>query len=141
MAWEKVQRGLSAPKKGLEADVECILVKSLKLIPDSDEIKVVEWFACYEWKAREFKWQEERWVGLVAKKLGGKALEAYDTMSVQDMEDFEEFKADNLRTYKLRPKIYRLQFRNGRKGVGDSYIDCARYVEQVFKRWIASEQV
>lgn len=74
------------------------VVRSLQLIPDFDEQKVAEWFARSE-KTREFSWSHERWVGLVAKKLKGKALEAYDKMSVRDTEDYEEFKADILPAY------------------------------------------
>ena len=55
------------------------------MIPDFDDQKIGEWFARFE-KARELKWSPERWVGLVANKLKGKALEAYDKMSVRDTE-------------------------------------------------------
>lgn len=106
------------------------MVRSLQLIPDSDKQKVNKWFAGLEKKAREFKWSPDRWVGLLANKLKGKALEAYNKMSVRDTWDYEEFKkAHSLRAYELRPEAYRLQFRGGRKRSGDSYLACARHLD------------
>ncbi len=52
--------------------------------------------------------------------LKGKALEVYDRMSVEDLEDYEEFKVDILRAYELQPEAYRLQFRGGKKRPNDS---------------------
>ena len=79
-------------------------------------------------------------MGLVANMLKGKALDVYDRMSVDDLEDYEDFKADILRAYELRPEAYRLQFRNSKKRPGDSYLECARYVEESFEKWLASER-
>ena len=114
------------------------MVRSLHLIPDFDEQKVAEWFRRFEKKAAEFGWPEERWVGLVANKLKGKVLEVYDNMSVADLNVYEDFKADILRAYELRPETYCLKFRDGKKRPGDSYLECARHLEQAFKRWTAS---
>ena len=84
---EKIEHGLITPNtgggEGGEWGVERSLVRSLQLIPDFDEERVSEWFIRFEKKAREFKWPRERWIGLVANKLMGKALEAYDKMSLE----------------------------------------------------------
>lgn len=137
---EKLKRGLlvSTEEGG---GVERTMVRSLQLIPDFDEERVSDWFSRFEKKAHEFSWPEERWVGLVANKLKGKALEAYDKMSVRDLADYFEFKADILRAYELRPEAYRLKFRGGKKRASDSYQDCARFLEQTFERWVMSEGV
>ena len=55
--------------------VERQMVRSLQLIPDFNEQKVAEWFRKFEKAAAEFGWPEERWIGLVANKLKGRALE------------------------------------------------------------------
>lgn len=47
--------------------------------------------------------------------LHGIALGAYGKMSPQDIEVYEEFKADILQAYELRPEAYRLQFNGGKK--------------------------
>ncbi|MPC78309.1 hypothetical protein E2C01_072793 [Portunus trituberculatus] len=75
------------PSRGGEGEVtaESQIVRSLKLIPDFDESRV----------------------GLVANKLTGKALHVYDRMVVADLEKYEEFMADILRAYELRPEAYR----------------------------------
>ena len=62
-------------------------------------------------------------------------------MSVEDVESYADFKADILRAYELRPEAYRLKFRGGKKRPGDSYLECARHLEQSFKRWTMSERV
>ncbi len=49
--------------------------------------------------------------------LKGKAIEVYDRMSVEDLEDYEEFKADILRVYELRSEACRLQFRRHKKSL------------------------
>ena len=79
------------------------MVRSLNLIHDFGEEKVTDWFRRFE-KTKEFNWPQERWIRLVANKLKGKALEAYDKMSVDDLEDYEESKTDILRAYELRPE-------------------------------------
>ncbi|MPC48481.1 hypothetical protein E2C01_042254 [Portunus trituberculatus] len=124
----------------VEKAVESQMVRSLKLIPEFDESKVTEWFRRFEKKAYEFDWPQERWVGLVANMLKGKALEVYDRMLVEDLNEYEEFKADIRRAYELRPEAYCLQFRSGKKRSGDSYLECARYLKESFEKWVASEQ-
>ncbi len=140
---EKTRLEVNSPHRSggvAEKSVESQMVRSLKLIPEFDEGKVTEWFRRFEKKASEFAWPQERWVGLVANMLKGKALEVYDRMSVEDLDDYEEFKADILRAYELRPEAYRLQFRNSKKRPGDSYLECARYLEESFEKWLASER-
>ncbi len=61
-------------------------------------------------------------------------------MSVNDLENCKEFKVDILRAYELRPEAYRLQFPGGKERPSDSYLECARYLEETFEKWIASEQ-
>ena len=117
--WERSRCGANSTHKGGEEEqnsVERQMVRSLQLIPDFDEQKVAEWFRRLEKKAAEFRWPGERWVGLVANKLEGRALEAYDNMSVEDLESYEDFKTDILRAYELRPEAYRLKFRGGKCG-------------------------
>ena len=133
-----VSRGTGG--EGDYRQVEGRMVRSLKLIPEFDERKVAEWFKRFEKKALEFVWPRERWIGLVANMLKGKALEVYDKMSVEDLQDYEEFKADILRAYELRPEAYRLQFRGGKKRSSDSYLECARYLEETFEKWVTSEE-
>ena len=68
----------STYKRGGEGEgnsVERQMVRSLQLIPDFDEQKVAECFRRFEKKAAEFVWPEERWAGLVANKLKGRALD------------------------------------------------------------------
>ncbi|XP_063844146.1 uncharacterized protein LOC135090904 [Scylla paramamosain] len=120
-----------------EDTVESHMVRSLNLISEFDEEKVTEWFRRFEKKASEFDWPQERWNGLVVNMLKGKALEVYDRMSVKDLEDYEEFKADILRVYELQPEAYRLQFCGGKKRPSDSYLECACYQEEMFEKWIA----
>ena len=124
-----------------EDSMERKLVKSLKLLPEFDEKRVPEWFRHFEKKAVEFEWPPERWVSLVANALKGKALDVYDRLSVRDLGDYEEFKNHILRAYELRPEAYRLQFRGSKKRAGDSYLECARHLEEVFEKWVRSEQV
>lgn len=77
--------------------------------------------------------------GVFVNKLKGMALETYDKISVRDMDDNEELKANILRVYELLPAVYRLQIRGGKRRSGDSYLESARYLEQCFERCIASE--
>ena len=140
--WERCRLGANSIHKGggegEENSIQRQMVRSLQLIPDFDEQKVAEWFRRFEKKKAEFGWPEERWIGLVANKLKGRALEAYDNMSVEDLDVYEDFKADILTAYELRPEAYRLKFRGGKKIPGDSYLECARHLEQAFKRWTTS---
>ncbi len=137
---ERVRRGLSQPRDR-PGDVERMMAHSLKLIPDFDESRVNEWFVWFELKAREFSWDRARWVSLVANKLTGKAMEAYSQMSADEVGSYEEFKADILRVYELRPEAYRLQFRGGKKRASESYKECAQYLARTFRKWTASENV
>lgn len=82
LAWQRTRRELNVSKvrgeEGGEMSVERTMVRSLQLIPECDEEKVTERFRRSEKKAVEFGWCSERWVGLVANELKGKALEAYE---------------------------------------------------------------
>ncbi len=89
-------------KEGVKEDTVESQMMSLKLIPEFHEKNVTEWFRRFEKEASEFDWSQERWVSIVAKMLKGKALEVYDRMSVEDLEDYEEFKTDMLRAYVVR---------------------------------------
>ena len=120
---------------------ESRLAGSLKLVPAFEENKMTEWFRRFEKKAHEFEWPRNRWVGLVANVLKGRVLEAYDWMSVDDLEDYEEFKSSILRVYELRPEAHRLQFRGARKRPTNTYGDCARYMEETLEKWLLSEDV
>ena len=79
---EKVRRETPSSQEEDGSGVERTMVRSLQLIPEFDEERVSDWFSRFEKKAYEFSWPENRWVSLVANKLKGKALEAYDKMSV-----------------------------------------------------------
>ena len=68
-------------------------------------------------------------------------MEAYDNMLIEDLDVYEDFKADILMVYELRAEAYRLKFRGGKKRPGDSCLECARYLEQAFKRWTTSEDL
>ena len=94
----------------------------------------------FEKKAAEFKWPRERWVALVSNVLKGKALEAYDKMSVTDLDDYEEFKTAILKAYELRPEAYRAMFRGARKRPADTYVNYARYLEETLEKWLLSEE-
>ena len=60
--------------EGEENSVERQMIRSLQLIPDFDEQKVAEWLRRFEKKAA------------VANKLKGRVLEAYDIISVEDLD-------------------------------------------------------
>ena len=124
-----------------EDTAESRLAKSLKLVPAFEESKVTEWFWRFEKKAPEFEWPQSRWVGLVANVLKGKALEAYDRMNVEVLENYEEFKSTILRVYELRPEAYHMQFRGARKRPTDTYQNCALYLEETLEKWLLSEDV
>ncbi|XP_045114813.1 protein FAM200A-like [Portunus trituberculatus] len=89
----------SRNKLSVEDDLRCALAAT--------EPRIHELVAQNNHKSPIEKYKE-RWVGLVANMLKGKALEVYDRMSVEDLNEYEEFKADILRAYELRPEAYRL---------------------------------
>ncbi len=41
--------------------------------------------------------------------------------------------------YEIRFGALTLQFHGGKKRPSDSYIECARYLEETFEKWIASD--
>ncbi len=59
-------------------------------------------------------------------------------MSVEDLKKYEELKADILRAYELGPEAYNLE---RQKKSSDSHIDCARYLQEIFERWVANERL
>ncbi|MPC91337.1 hypothetical protein E2C01_086365 [Portunus trituberculatus] len=87
---------LAAEERAREAeerrDIQRLAAEK-ELLPEFDEAKVAEWFVRFERKAKEFAWSRETWVGLVVNKLKEKALEVYDKMSADDLDDYEKFKA------------------------------------------------
>lgn len=76
-------------------------LKRLKLVPDIDEEKEIEWFVRLVKKTREVEWPRKRWMGLVANKLMGKGLSAFDRRGLYDLEDYADFKTAILKEYEL----------------------------------------
>ena len=135
------ERGVEHGIRGREESAEIQLTRSLKLVPAFDEAKVTEWFLRFEKKAREYNWPRERWVGLVANVLKGKALEAYDAMTIEELEDYDYVKERILKAYELRPEAYRLLFRGAKKRPNETHVEYARYLRDTFSKWLSSEKV
>ncbi|KAK3886444.1 hypothetical protein Pcinc_009395 [Petrolisthes cinctipes] len=113
----------------------------VNLTPMFDESRVTEWFLRFEKKATLLDWPAEKWSVVLSHVLKGKALEAYDRLSVEEARDYETIKSHVLRAYELRPEAYRRAFRGARKRPGDTYTSLARYLTDSLEKWLRSEQV
>lgn len=113
----------------------------VNLAPVFDESRVTEWFLRFEKKATLLEWPAEKWPVILSHVIKGKALEAYDRLSVEAAMDYESIKSHVLRAYELRPEAYRRTFRLVRKRPGDTYTSLARYLTDSLEKWLRSEQV
>ncbi|KAK3863407.1 hypothetical protein Pcinc_030817 [Petrolisthes cinctipes] len=106
-----------------------------------DESRVTEWFLRFEKKVTLLDWPSEKWSVVLSHVPKGKALEAYERLSVEGARDYETIKSHVLRAYELRPEDYRRAFRGARKRPGDTYTFLARYLTDSLEKWLQSEQV
>jgi len=70
--------------------------------------------------------------------LIGKAHEVYSALSVSQSLDFEVVEGAILKAYELVPEAYCQQFRGCCKGEQQTYVEFARYKENLFDCWCGS---
>lgn len=116
-------------------------VDSSKLVPEFDEAHVSDFFARFEKVALGAKWPRDKWSTLVRIVLKGKALRAYDVLTVEEAGDYEILKQAVLRTYELRPEAYRQRFRACRKRPHETHTEFCKALIEQFESWMRSEQV
>ncbi|KAK3891590.1 hypothetical protein Pcinc_004536 [Petrolisthes cinctipes] len=95
----------------------------------------------FEKKVTLLDWPSEKWSVVLSHVPKGKALEAYERLSVEGARDYETIISHVLRAYELRPEDYRRAFRGARKRPGDTYTFLARYLTDSLEKWLQSEQV
>lgn len=73
--------------------------------------------------------------------INGKALEAYNRLTVEELADYQAFKTAILRAYGLRQDTYRLKFLNAKKRPGETHEQYAQYCSDTLDKWLHSKQV
>jgi len=115
--------------------------KVTRLVPKFEERDVEAYFDHFEKIASSGKWPESSWAFLLSHVLVGKGRDAYNALSLSEVQDFNMVKAAVLTAYELRPEAYRQKFRNLVRQGSQSYMDFGREKTHLFNRWIDSLKV
>lgn len=81
----KIDHAPSQPPAGLHVGAHS---EQFRLVPKFDEMHVTEFFQRFEKIAIGFKWPRERWAVLAQSVFVGKALRAFDSLSVPVKDSF-----------------------------------------------------
>ncbi len=81
------------------------------------------------------------WALLLQCKLIGKAQEVCASLPVDTILDYDVVKAAVLRAYELVPEAYRQKFRNHKKAVTQTFVECSREKQALFDKWCATCKV
>ena len=91
---------------------------------------------CFENLIVELGWVKEKWKILLRSRLTGRALKAFNELTPDDFETFENVKAKLLKVYALVTEAYRVRFRKITKQPGQTFVELAYQQRELFKRWV-----
>ncbi len=144
----KLEKDLEETKQKRPADVKTDtggkskskfeVYKASSILPAFDENNVELFFENFEKQAVINEWPADKWGIIVQAKMAGKALKAFERLSVDDMRDYDTVKDAVLDELERVAEDYRRRFRFTNKRNDESYSDFAKFLTVQFKRWIKS---
>uniref|UniRef100_A0A8C5CMP6 CCHC-type domain-containing protein n=1 Tax=Gadus morhua TaxID=8049 RepID=A0A8C5CMP6_GADMO len=122
------------------ASAQFSVARNIRLVPPFAEKNVERYFAHFERVATVSDWPIHAWTSLLQSVLVGKAQDAYASLNIEDVKDYEKVKGAILRTYELVPEAYRQRFRGLSKLDEQTYVEFAREKEISFSSWCKSQK-
>ena len=122
------------------ASAQFSVARNIRLVPPFAEKNVERYFAHFERVATVSDWPIHAWTSLLQSVLVGKAQDAYASLNIEDVKDYEKVKGAILRTYELVPEAYRQRFRGLSKLDEQTYVEFAREKEISFSSWCKSQE-
>ena len=110
--------------------------KASSMLPTYSEKDLEMYLSNLEKTAEASAWPKEKWAVILQPKLSGKALKAYDKLSVNDLNDYEIVKEAILDELELVAEVYRVRFRHSIKRPTETYCDYANFMTVQFDRWL-----
>ena len=111
------------------------VARNIRLVPRFNEREVEKYFLHFEKIAESMKWPKDVWSLMLQSVLTGKAQETYSSLSVEQCSKYDIVKNAVLKCYELVPEAYRQKFRNSKKIPHQTFVEFAKYKEQLFDRW------
>ena len=115
--------------------------KASAVLPHYDEREIEMYLSNFEKTAEVSGWPRDKWSVILQPKLSGKALKAYDRLTVVEIVDYNVVKQTILDELELVAEVYRVKFRSCTKRVAETYSDFAHYMSMQFDRWTKAEQI
>ena len=115
--------------------------KASAVLPHYDEREIEMYLSNFEKTADVSGWPRDKWSVILQPKLSGKALKAYDRLTVVEIVDYNVVKQTILDELELVAEVYRVKFRSCTKRVAETYSDFAHYMSMQFDRWTKAEQI
>jgi hypothetical protein len=115
--------------------------KASALLPLYDERDVEMYLSNFEKTATISKWPADKLALILQPKLTGKALKAYERLSITDLTNYDRVKKAILDELELVAEVYRAKFRSSTKRNGETYCDYAAFMTTQFDRWLSCEKV
>lgn len=115
--------------------------KNMRLVPPFVEKDVEKYFPHFERVATISKWPKHSWSMLLQSVLVGRAQEAFTTLRLEEIQDYDKVKSAVLKSYELVPEAYRQRFRELRKLDQQTYVEFSKEKETLFDRWCTSQSV
>jgi transposase InsO family protein len=115
--------------------------KASAMLPHYEERDVEMYLSNFEKTAQVSDWPRDKWSVILQPKLSGKALKAYDRLTVEQIVDYDVVKQAILDELELVAEVYRAKFRKCTKRQTETYSDFAHYLTILHDRWTKAEGV
>lgn len=116
------------------------VVTNMRLIPGFDEKDVERFFLLFERVADAINWPDEERTLMLQSVFTGKA-QAYESLSVEDANDYLTIKNAVLRAYELVPEAYRQKLRSWKKIDSQTHVEFLHDISVYFNRWCTASDV
>ena len=108
-------------------------------LPKFDERNNVDsYLSTFEKIAVTDGWPRDKWCAILHPLLTGKAQQAFDKLTIDEIGNYDMLKRMILQAYELVPEAYRKRFRTCTKRPMDNYTDFAQFLEQSLLKWLNS---
>ena len=93
-------------------------------------------FSAFEKLMTQHSVPSEQWTKFVTAKLSGRALIAYNKLTIEEAKDYKVVKSRVLKAFELVPEAYRQKFRTIQRSKDGTHLDLAEELSLACDRWV-----
>ena len=114
--------------------------RASKQVPKFDDKDIDEYLTNFEKVCLAYDYPRDQWRNILHPLVSGKALKAFNHMTVDEVRDYDIFKECILSEYKITSEVLHAKFRISTIHSDETYCDFAKFVMTLFNKWIHSAE-